>query len=59
MAKQIQEVTGRNVQIVFVDQGYAGEDAAIQAEQEEIRLGVIQACRSQKRFRLIATALGC
>ncbi len=47
LAAKIQEVTGGKVEIAFVDQGYTGEEAAQQAEQDGIQLGGRQAYRSQ------------
>jgi hypothetical protein len=42
-AKRIQEVTGGNVQVAFVDQGYIGDDVAIQADARRNPVGGRQA----------------
>jgi hypothetical protein len=42
LAKRIQEVTGGDVQVAFVYQGYIGDDVVIQAEREGIRLEVVR-----------------
>jgi transposase len=53
LAKRIQEVTDGNVEIAFVDQGYTGEDAALQAEQEGIRLEVVKHTEAKRGFVLL------
>jgi transposase len=53
LAKKIQEVTDNNVEIVFVDQGYTGEDAAQQAEQEGIKLEVVKHTEAKRGFVLL------
>jgi transposase len=53
LAKKVQEVTGGAVQIAFVDQGYTGEDAAQQAEQEGIKLEVVKHTEAKKGFVLL------
>ncbi len=53
LAKKIQEVTDGNVGIAFVDQGYTGEDAAQQAEQEGIRLEVVKHTEAKRGFVLL------
>jgi len=42
LARQVQEVTGNNVQIAYVDAGYTGEQAADAAEGVGIRLEVVK-----------------
>jgi transposase len=42
LAKQVQQATGHNVQIAYVDAGYTGEKAAEAAEGEGIRLEVVK-----------------
>jgi transposase len=53
LAKKVQEVTGGTVQIAFVDQGYTGEDAALQAEQQGIKLEVVKHTEAKKGFVLL------
>jgi transposase len=53
LAKRIQEVTGGNIQIAFVDQGYTGEDAASQAKRGGIRLEVVKHTEAKKGFVLL------
>ncbi len=53
LAKKIQEVTNGKVEIAFVDQGYTGEDAARQAEQEGIRLEVVKHTEATRGFVLL------
>ncbi len=42
LAKQVQQVTGHNVQVAYVDAGYTGGAAAEAAQEEGIRLEVGQ-----------------
>jgi len=53
LAQKVQEVTGGTVQIAFVDQGYTGEDAAQQAEQQGIKLEVVKHPEAKKGFVLL------
>jgi transposase len=53
LAKRIQEVTDGNVEIAFVDQGYTGEDASLQAEQEGIKLEVVKHTEAKRGFVLL------
>jgi transposase len=53
LAKRIQEVTDGKVEIAFVDQGYTGEDAAQQAEQEGIKLEVVKHTEVKRGFVLL------
>ncbi len=53
LAKKIQEVTDGKVEIAFVDQGYTGDDAAQQAEQEGIRLEVVKHTEAKRGFVLL------
>ncbi|CAN5494079.1 hypothetical protein BH11PLA2_BH11PLA2_22630 [soil metagenome] len=41
LAKRVKEVTGQNVEIAFVDQGYTGDEAAVAAEAAGIKLVVV------------------
>lgn len=40
LAEKIQEATGESVEVAFVDQGYTGEQPAVDAEAQGIRLEV-------------------
>lgn len=53
LARQVQEVTGDNVQIAYVDAGYTGEAAAEAAEGEGIRLEVIKLPDAKRGFVLL------
>jgi transposase len=53
LAKQVQEVTGHNVQIAYVDAGYTGEQAAEAAEEQGIRLEVVKLPDAKRGFVLL------
>jgi transposase len=53
LAAKIQEVTGDNVAIAFVDQGYTGEDAAKRASDHGIQLEVVKHTEAKKGFVLL------
>src|ERR1700678_3719046 len=53
LAADVQEVTGGNVQIAFVDQGYTGENAAEQARANGIELEVVKHTEPKKGFVLL------
>jgi transposase len=53
LARQVQEVTGNNVQIAYVDAGYTGEAAAEAAEGEGIRLEVVKLPDAKRGFVLL------
>ena len=53
LAKKVQEGTGGTVEIAFVDQGYTGDDAARQAEQEGIKLEVVKHKEAKRGFVLL------
>ena len=53
LAKKVQEVTGDTVEIAYVDQGYTGDDAAQQAEQEGIKLTVVKHREAKRGFVLL------
>jgi len=52
MARQVQEITGDNVSIMFVDQGYTGETPKQAAAAEGIDLQVIKLPEAKKGFVL-------
>lgn len=49
----VQEATGENVEVAFVDQGYTGEDAAKEAALNGIRLEVVKHAEAKKGFVLL------
>jgi transposase len=53
LAARVQEVTGRSVEVAFVDQGYTGEDAAQAADDNGIRLEVVKHTEAKKGFVLL------
>jgi transposase len=53
LAAQVQEVTGDNVTIAYVDQGYTGENAAQQASEHGIQLQVVKHTEAKKGFVLL------
>jgi len=53
LTKKVQEVTGGTVEVAYVDQGYTGEDAAKQAEQEGIELIVVKHTEAKRGFVLL------
>lgn len=53
LAARVQEVTGGNVELAYVDQGYTGDDAARQADNYAIRLEVVKHTEPKKGFVLL------
>ena len=53
LAQQVQDVTGDNVEIAFVDQGYTGEQAEQAAAEHGIRLEVVKLPEAKKGFVLL------
>lgn len=53
LCQQVQEVTGQNVELAFVDQGYTGEDARGAAAASRIRLEVVKLPEAKKGFVLL------
>jgi len=53
LAEKVQEVTGESVEMAFVDQGYTGETAQLQAEEYGIRLEVVKLAEAKKGFVLL------
>jgi len=55
----MQEATGESVELASVDRGYAGEEAAAEAEAHSIRLvRWSRALRGQAGLRAVATQMG-
>lgn len=53
LAQAVQEATGENVQLAFVDQGYTGEQAAEAAAEHGIALEVVKLAEAKKGFVLL------
>lgn len=53
LAAQIQQATGDNVELAYVDQGYTGEAAARQGREHGIRLEVVKLADAKKGFVLL------
>src|SRR4051812_32573303 len=50
LARQVQEATGHNVQVAYVDAGYTGEQAAEAAQGEGIHLEVVKLSVAKRGF---------
>ncbi len=53
LAEQIQQATGRTVELAYVDQGYTGENAANAAAEHGIRLEVVKHPMAKRGFVLL------
>jgi transposase len=53
IAQQVQEVTGQSVELIYVDQGYTGEQAANDAKEEGIQLQVVKLPQAKRGFVLL------
>jgi transposase len=53
LAEAVQEATGDRVEVVFVDQGYSGEEPAEAARQHGLRLEVVKLPAAKKGFVLL------
>jgi transposase len=53
LAATVQEVTGQNVQVAFVDQGYTGDEPAQAAQAQGMRLEVITLPEAKRGFVLL------
>jgi len=53
LASQIQEVTGKNVEVAFADQGYTGESAEEAAQKHGIKLVVVKHEQAKRGFILL------
>ena len=53
LAQAMQEVTGQNVQVAFVDQGYTGEQPAADAAEQGLRLEVVKHHEAKHGFVLL------
>ena len=53
LAKEVQEVTDRSVELAYVDQGYTGDRPAEAAEMQNIRLEVVKLPKTKRGFVLL------
>ena len=53
LSEEIQEATGENVELAYVDQGYAGEKASESAAEHGIRLEVVKHEEAKRGFVLL------
>jgi transposase len=53
LAEKVQEVTGGAVELAYVDQGYAGPNAAEAAHQHGLKLEVVKHPMAKRRFVLL------
>lgn len=53
LAQAVQEVTGENVELAYVDQGYTGEEPRTQAQQHGIHLEVVKHHEAKRGFVLL------
>jgi transposase len=53
LAEEVQQVTGNNVELAYVDQGYTGSNAAEAAQQHGLRLEVVKHPMAKRGFVLL------
>lgn len=53
LADAVQEATGETVELIYVDQGYTGENAAKAAGAQGIKLCVVKLAEAKKGFILL------
>ena len=53
LARAVQEVTGETVEVAFVDQGYTGETASNESQQQGIQLSVVKLPEAKHGFVLM------
>jgi transposase len=53
LSQAVQEATGENVKVAFVDQGYTGQETADQAAAHGIRLEVVKLSQAKRGFVLL------
>ena len=53
LAAAVQEITGENVELAYVDQGYTGENAAAAAEKHGVKLEVVKHTEAKRGFVLL------
>jgi len=53
LTEAVQEITGKNVELAYVDQGYTGESAAQAAEKHGVQLEVVKHTEAKRGFVLL------
>jgi transposase len=53
LAAAVQEITGENIELAYVDQGYTGENAAQAAEKHGMQLEVVKHTEAKRGFVLL------
>ena len=53
LAEEVQQITGRSVELAYVDQGYTGQTAADAAAQHGIQLQVVKHTEAKRGFVLL------
>jgi transposase len=53
LARAVQEVTGNTIEVAFVDQGYTGAQAEVDAAAQHIRLEVVKLPEAKRGFVLL------
>jgi len=53
LAESVQEITGENVELAYVDQGYTGDNAAQAAEKHGIAMEVVKHTEAKRGFVLL------
>lgn len=53
LAEAVQQITGENVELAYVDQGYTGENAAQAAEKHGVQLEVVKHTEAKRGFVLL------
>jgi len=53
LAEKVQEATGQNVEVAFVDQGYTGETPKQAAQEQGIHLSVVKLEQAKRGFVLL------
>ena len=53
LAEAVQEITGENIELAYVDQGYTGENAAQAAEKHGVQLEVVKHTEVKRGFVLL------
>jgi transposase len=53
LAEAVQQITGNDVELAYVDQGYTGESAAQAAQKHEVQLEVVKHTEVKRGFVLL------
>ena len=53
LVEAVQEITGENIKLAYVDQGYTGENAAQAADKHGVRLEVVKHTEAKRGFVLL------